>query len=98
MTPFLAKPGEPAKGSFWENTPLNVGYVPADPKDHSKGFIGKVTRVGKQYRWQAWGRCIKPNSKLKAEPKVVDERMTRKISNAIWCVRQNYQGDCGGDT
>lgn len=88
---FLSVPAEPAKGSFWEKTPHNVGYVPANPKDHSEGFIGRVTRIGKQYRWAAWGKCIKPGSKLKTEPKAADGRITKRLSNALWAVNNAYK-------
>lgn len=87
----LGRPEDPAKGSFWEKPSLNLGYVLADPRDPQAGFIGSITRVGKQYRWKAWGKAIKPTSKLKSEPEAVNIYMARKLSDAIWSVRKHIQ-------
>jgi predicted oxidoreductase len=95
MPQQLSRPPAPKKGSFWANAASTVGYVPLDPGDHSKGYIGSVRRLGKQYKWTAWTRVVKPNTTMKAEPvsgSATNSRLSRKLSQALWALRKNFDG------
>lgn len=79
----------PVKGSFWEADINNVRVAYIKDVDDETLCIGKVTLQGRsRFFWEAYEKPISITTKSKKAPKVADQRLSRRMSNAVYNIRQ----------